>query len=180
VKRLLCVCLVLLAGCAGLQKRAEQPWPASVTSIETEGDIDMAWRDAKFSGSIALQMDYPDTFTLEVYGAFGQTVVLLKRIGSEFLFVAGDERITSESVFHQRIGMDVRVFMDDIAMRGDKVDAPGGAYIVRDNYRVTYGHDKRGRRMIRWEGTEGRISLTLTDETFNGGSAGGGNRSRNP
>lgn len=180
MKRLLCVCLVLLAGCAGLQKRAEQPWPASVTFIETEGDIEMAWRDTKFSGSMALKMEYPGTLNLEIYGPFGQTIAFLKKNEQEFLFAAGDERITSESVFHQRIGMDVKVFMDDIAMRGDKVDAPGGAYIVRDNYRVTYGHDKRGRRMIRWEGTEGRISLTLTDETFNGGSAGGGNRSRNP
>ena len=180
MKRFLCVCLVLLAGCAGLQKRADLPWPASVTSIETEGDIEMAWKDAKFSGSMALKMEYPDTLTLEVYGAFGQTLVFLNKHGSEFLFVAGDEKITSENVFHQRIGIDVKHFMDDIAMRGDKVDTPGGAYIARDDYRVTYGHDKRGRRMIRWEGKEGRIWLTLADETFNGGSTGGGNRSRNP
>jgi hypothetical protein len=166
VKRLLCVCLVLLAGCAGLQKRAEQPWPASVTFIETEGDIEMAWRDTKFSGSMALKMEYPGTLDLEIYGPFGQTIAFLKKNEQEFLFAAGDERITSESVFHQRIGIDVRVFMDDIAMRGDKVEAPGGAFIVRDDYRVTYGHDKRGRREISWEGRDGRISLTLTGESF--------------
>ena len=59
-------------------------------------------------------------------------------------------------------------------------DAVIGAYIARDTYRVTYGHDKRGRRMIRWEGADGRIWLTLSLESFDGRDAGADGSSRNP
>jgi hypothetical protein len=157
--------LLFLSACALPQKRVEIQWPADVTYLQGEGDLTLSWRKEKYAGPFSLMMDYPDKFILEVYGAFGQTLVYVKKEGDSFLFMAGDEKSTNEVPFEEAYGLTVRQLMDDLAMKGERQETPDGLVIRRGGYRVVYTQD-RGRRRTCWEGREGRICLTFDEIRF--------------
>ncbi len=115
-----------------------------------------------------MSLAYPDRFLLEVYGPFGQTLIYVRKEAGQFLLVAGDEKTTDEAVFEQRYGFPLSRFIDDLAMRGDRQEAPQGWTVEHDNYRVDYGQDRRGRRQICWESGDGKICLTFDALTFAG------------
>ncbi len=156
----------LLSSCALVQKRVGVEWPREITFIEGEGDLDLSWRKEKYSGSFSLRMEYPAVFLLEVYGPFGQTLVYVKKEPSRFLFVAGDEKSTDEGVFQKVYGLSTRQLIDDLAMKGQKEESPGGVVLRRADYRVVYGQDRAGKTKICWEGRDGRICLTFNDISF--------------
>jgi hypothetical protein len=157
----------MLPTCALIPKRIELlPWPGKVTSMEGEGDLDIAWRKEKYSGAFAVKMSYPDHVVFEVYGPFGQTLVYVKKAPNEFLVIAGDEKSTDEGLLTQRFGLRARDLIDDLAMRGQRKEAPEGITIERANYRVEYTQARKGRRVICWKGTDGRICLTFGEIQF--------------
>ncbi len=134
--------------------------------MEGEGDVAIAWRNEKYSGPFAVKMEYPDRLVLEVYGPFGQTLVYVKKSPGEFLLIAGDEKSTDESLLRERFGLNARDLIDDLAMRGERKEAPEGVLIERGAYRVEYTQDRRGRRLMCWKGTDGRICLTFSEMRF--------------
>ncbi len=158
--------VVFLAACAVIQQRVEIEWPAEITYLEGEGDLDTAWRKERYSGSFVLRMEHPDTLLLDVYGPFGQTLVHVKKEGDQFLFVAGNEKTTSESAFREVYGLEARQLIDDLAMRGQKEATPEGWVLYREDYRVVWGQDRVGRRKTCWESKDGRICLTFNDISF--------------
>ncbi len=159
--------LVVLPACALIPKRIEVlPWPAKVTSMEGEGDLDIAWRKEKYSGAFAVKTNYPDHLVFEVYGPFGQTLVYVKKAPGEFLVIAGDEKSTDEKLLRERFGLDARDLIDDLAMQGQRKETPEGMVIERGNYRVEYTQDRRGRRVICWKGIDGTICLTFGEIQF--------------
>jgi hypothetical protein len=161
--------LVILPACALIPTKIEVlPWPGKVTSMEGEGDLDIAWKKERYSGAFAVKMDYPDQLVFEVYGPFGQTLVYVKKAPGEFLVIAGDEKSTDEGLLKERFGLDANDLIDDLAMRGERKETPDGTVIERANYRVEYTQDRRGRRLIRWKGVDGTISLTFGDIQFVG------------
>ena len=161
--------LVLLSACASIPQRGTVEWPDSPQYIEASGDLSMSWRKIDFSGMVSLQMDYPSSFVLEIYGMFGQTIAYVKKERGDFLLVAGDEKSTDERAFEERYGLRVQDFMDDLAMKGDRRQAGGSTIIERSNYRVIYGHDRKGRRKMTWEGPEGTMQLLFTQVSFTRG-----------
>jgi hypothetical protein len=166
VRRACLILLLLLAGCASIPDKIQVTWPERIDFMEAMGDVDVSWRKADFSGSLLLRMEYPHLLFLEVYGAFGQTLVHVKREGGTFLFIAGDEKTTDERLFENRTGLRLQQFMDDLAMQGERRELSGAIAIDRGSYRVLYGHDNKGRRTITWEGGDGTMKLVLSRVSF--------------
>jgi hypothetical protein len=160
--------LFLVASCAVAPQRVPIEWPSDIRHIEGEGDIDMAWRKEKHSGSFALRVDYPNLLALEVYGPFGQTAVSLTKEGDRFLFIAGDQKTTDERPFEHAYGFTVRQLMDDLVMKGARQQTAEGTIIEHEDYRVVFGEDRKGRRKVCWEGREGTICLTFQEIDFAG------------
>jgi hypothetical protein len=169
MKKCLVLFLVLLASCAIVPRRVEiVQWPAVITDLSGEGNLDLRWEGEKLSGSFALKMRYPDTLLLEVYGSpFGQTVVHLEKDGDKFLLIAGDEKITNEALLADRYAFGARQLVDGLAMRGERQEMPGGGMSIHHgDYLVAYGQDRRGRRNVCWERGNARLCLTFTDLSF--------------
>jgi hypothetical protein len=159
----LCV-LILFSGCALFtRKPAEIVWPEKIDYMQAACELDMAWKDMSYSGSMSLTLKYPEEIQLEVYGPFGDTAVYLKKDGDAFLLVAGDERYTDEKGFERKFSIRLKDFIDDIARRGAG-ESPG-ASVKRDTYTVTYSLGGRTNRIC-WEGRDGRICVRFLEARF--------------
>lgn len=170
MKRSLLLCaglLVLVSACALIQLKSKRIlWPENITYMEALCDLNMSWRDMKYSGSMSLIMDYPSRLRMEVYGPFGNTLMFLKKDGDDFLLVTKDERFTDPSFFEDRFGLTIREFMDDISAIAEKSTAHTGKSIVqRGAYRVLYTVGKK-ENTICWESPEGSICVTFREVRF--------------
>ena len=143
-------------------------WPAEITGLQGEGDLDLRWNEEKLSGSFALNMRYPDVLLLEVYGSpFGQTIVHLEKDGDKFLLIAGNEKTTNEALLVERYAFGARQLVDGLAMKGERQETPEGGYVIQNkDYRVVYGQNRRGQRTECWERGKARLCLTFTDISF--------------
>lgn len=170
MKRSILLCaglLVLVSACALIQLKSKRiQWPEKITYMEAMCDLDMSWKDMKYSGSMSLIMDYPSVLRMEVYGPFGNTLMFLKKDGDDFLLVTKDEKFTDPSFFEDRFGFKIREFMDDISLIADKSTADNGQSVVqRKAYRVLYNLGKN-ENTICWESNEGRICVTFLEVRF--------------
>ncbi len=161
----ICV-LFLLSGCALLPTKARQiDWPEKIQYMEALCELDMAWKDMNYTGSMSLKVDYPEQFQFEVYGPFGDTIVYLKKDRGAFLLLAGDEKFTDEKAFEKKFDIKLSEFVDDITFHSQGDANTAGKTVVRDRYRVTYqlgGNTSR----ICWQGAEGRICVRFLDARF--------------
>jgi hypothetical protein len=164
---LLCACVLLLAlRCALLTKEVPQfAWPERIDHLEAVCDLDMSWRGIKYSGSASVKMTYPDEFQIEVYGAFGDTVLYLRKDRDTFFLRTKEETTTDEAGFEKRFGVRLSEFMDDIAMRGPREVVGGVLSIQRRDYTVFYTFDHQ-ENMICWRGEDGTIRLHFLEAIF--------------
>jgi len=168
-----------MSGCALFPRKAKPvAWPENIDYLRAFGEIEMNWRDLRYSGTLSLRVDYPERFYLEVYGPFGETVMFLKRDPVEFLLISGGERITDQETFEKRMGIKLDTFVDDITLRSMKRDSGGRYSVAREGYTVVYElNDKENR--ICWQGNDGSICIRILEATFQKegnlgkGSAGG-------
>jgi len=159
--------LLLLSACALVQRRVEVlPWPPDLSRFEGEGDLDFKSRQEHFSGSFLIKVAYPDHLFLEVYGPFGQTLLHLRRDDDQFLLIAGEERTTDEKLLVERFHFTVQELMDDLAMKGERNETPDGFATLRKDYKVYYGHDRRGRRNMCWKREDGSFCLAFNEITL--------------
>jgi len=157
-----------LSGCALLSTRVPVvEWPEDVTFLQGEGDIDARWQGEKSSATFAVKMEYPDTLIFEVYGSpFGQTVIHIEKNGGKLLVITGKEKTTDEAPFKEKYGFGVGQLMDALAMKGKKEETPEGLLVRQDDYSIVYGEDRKGRKTMCLEKTEGRICLDFTQIAF--------------
>jgi hypothetical protein len=169
VKRsLIFICaLLLFSGCALLPRKAvEITWPEKIDYMEAMCELDLAWKDMNYAGSMSLTLEYPEKLLFQVYGPFGDTIVYLRKDGASFLLMAGGERFSDEAAFETRFDMSLKDFMDDIALRG-----PGGKGVVRgtsvkrDKYEVLYNLGGRENNIC-WKGNDGSICLKFLEARF--------------
>jgi len=173
VRRFLLLFLVLLSACALIEKKETKvEWPSRAEYLEGMGVLDMNWKGTAYSGSASVKMEYPDLLVLEVYGAFGQTLMYLKKGPDGFIF-AGDGKIEDQRFFEDRYGLRLVQFMDDLALVGERKSLPGGFAIQRIDYRVIYDSDSRGRSRICWREREGHICLAFDEISFTQGEPAG-------
>ena len=160
------ICIVLIfSSCTLFLRKTHITWPDKIEYMEAICDLDMSWRDLRYSGSMSIKMKYPDRLHIEVYGPFGETVVLLMKDRDEFLFTSGNEKINDERKFEERFGIKLNEFIDDIAMRNYLKNSHEGVYSRRENYVVIYelGEDKD---RICWKGKDGSICVRFIEAAF--------------
>jgi len=164
--------MMFLSSCALLQHKPPRiSWPEQVRYIEAMCELDMSWKGMKYRGSMSLTMDYPEKLRMEVYGPFGDTVLLLKRDGTDFLLSTRDERFTDAGLFERRFGIKLREFMDDLAMVVDKeVNDRGESFVQREDYRVVYSLKDDG-NTICWQGKDGSICVSFLEVKFDSGES---------
>lgn len=148
-------------------QKAPFQWPdAALHSIEGSGDMDLSWGSRKFSGSFALRLQAPSMLILEVYGAFGQTLLQLRKLGDQVDIVTAEGKSEDERFFEEQYGMSVDRFTDDLTMKGLKRKSEEGNYIDRPGYRVLYTIVRERPRTC-WLSPEGSICLTFGDLEIN-------------
>jgi hypothetical protein len=158
--------LFFLSACALFPRKISHiTWPDSIEYLEALCELDMSWKDMKYSGSMSLKMEYPHKLLIEVYGPFGDTVVYIKRDRGYFMLVTKDERITDEKGFEERFDIKLDEFIGDIAMKGYEKRMPEG-YVQRENYRVIYKIEADESRIC-WEGKDGSICVKFLEANFN-------------
>ncbi len=159
--------LLFSSGCALFPRRAAIiDWPEKVEYLQALGEVDIRWKDLKYSGTMSLTLDYPDKFNLEVYGPFGETGLYIRKERGSFLLVTGDERLTDQGTFERRLGIRLSDLMDDIAMRG--LENPAGASGVpldRGTYKVAYSLND-GQNRICWRSDDGTICIRFLEAKF--------------
>ena len=163
---LVLVAFFFLTSCASFPRKTDITWPDKIESIAAICDLDMSWRDMKYSGSMSVKMKYPDRMQLEVYGPFGQTIVYLLKDGDSFLFVSSEEKFDDQERFEERFGIKLTDFIDDIAMRSPLTSGSGGVYSKRAKYVVTYELEGNKDRMC-WRGEDGNICIRFLEASFN-------------
>jgi hypothetical protein len=169
-KKLFALCVLSLAfvfsACGLFPRRAvEIKWPEKIEYIQALCELDMAWKDMNYSGSMALKLDYPDMLQIEVYGPFGETIVYLKKAAGRFLLTAGDETFDDERAFEKKFDIKLIDFIDDLALRGVVGDHTPGLSVPRNGYRVSY--DLGGRPgKICWAGHDGKICVKFLEARF--------------
>jgi hypothetical protein len=142
-------------------------WPERVDRMRAFCDLDMSWKDMRYSGTMALTIEYPDRFAVEIYGPFGDTAAYLKKDENGFLFRSEEEKLTDEKRFEARFGIRLKDFMDDLAMRGLS-GGPGTSGIVeRNGYQVVYEFSGQRNRVC-WRGADGSICVKFLEASFDG------------
>lgn len=164
-------CLIfLISACVLLPKKtAKIIWPEKINYIEGLCELDMSWKDMRYSGSMSLVMEYPDRISIEVYSPLGDTVFFLNRYKDYFLLLTGDERYTKEKGFEDKFNIKITDFIDDIAMKGMKGVSVEMVEIQRDGYKVVYRLGDAN--SICWEGIEGSICIRFLEARFTKESA---------
>ncbi len=157
---------LFLSSCASLPRKEEITWPDKIESLAALCDLDMSWRDMKYSGSMSVKMRYPDKLHIEVYGPFGQTMVYLLKDGDTFSFISGDESFNNQGKFEEKLGIRLGQFIDDLSIRGPLTSVPGGMCITREDYVVLY-ELKGNQDRICWKGKDGSICMRFLEATFN-------------
>ncbi|MBA4419028.1 MAG: hypothetical protein C0392_14155 [Syntrophus sp. (in: bacteria)] len=167
-KGLLVLCIIILiSSCAFLPRRAaEINWPEKIAYIEALCELDMAWKDMNYTGSMALKLEYPEMIQIEVYGPFGDTAVYLKKDKGRFVLVAGDETFSDERAFQEKFNIRLADFIDDIAGAGSRRIGVGETTVQRDGYRVVYNLGGKENRIC-WEGEGGNICIRFMEARFN-------------
>ncbi len=162
--------IILLTGCASVRHKATViNWPASIDYMEAICELNISWKDVRYSGEMSLKLDYPGMLHAEVYGPFGDTLVSIERDNSWFLMKAGGEETRDEKRFLDVFHMSTEDFMNDITFRGDiQHDSNGVPYIQREHYRVLY-HLDGPEYTMRWISPEGTICIKFLEVNFDKG-----------
>jgi hypothetical protein len=162
----LLIMTLFISGCALFPRRAKPVmWPEDVRYLRAFGEVDMNWKDLRYSGTLSLRVDYPDLFFLEVYGPFGETELFLKKDPVGFLVVSGSERVVDQQAFERRLGIKLDTFVDDLTLKAIKRDGGSSYSVAREGYSVVYDlSDKESR--ICWRGSDGSICVRILEAGF--------------
>lgn len=154
----LIILVMALFSCSTFSRTPVEPvlWPPVISYIEALCEIDVRWNDQKFSGTMALKMDYPDSLRIEIYGPFGETEVVMTKNKNDFLLITRDERLTDTRRFEEIFGISLAHFMEDIATKGS---------VARPDYRVVSRLDSEKQDMV-WYGSAGLITMKFLEARF--------------
>ena len=159
------LCLFFLYSCALFPKITKKiSWPQDVDYMEAMCELNMAWMDMNYSGTMSLVMEYPDRLSIEVYSPFGDTVFFLNRYKEYFLLLTAEEKITNEMGFQRRFNLNLKDFIDDLALKGIKCIHREDCEIDKARYKVIYRLN--GENTICWEAMEGKICIKFMEATF--------------
>lgn len=157
----------LISACALIPRKTVQiAWPDNIQYIEAFCELDMSWKDTKYSGSMSLILEYPDKLIIDVYGPFGDTVIHLKKEGEKFLLVTKEGLTSEESEFEQDFGIKLSEFIEDLAIKGYRKGETRDAFIQKNSYKVKYNLKGSGGNNICWEIKDGNMCITFLEAKF--------------
>jgi hypothetical protein len=133
--------------------------------MEALCDLDMAWGDLRYNGSMSLKVHYPDQFLLEVYGPFGETALFVRKDKAAFLLVSGDEKVTDERLFERRFNLSLGDLIEEVTLRPLSFPYQGEATVERKTYRVTYNLGEEENRIC-WTGEAGGMCIRFLEARF--------------
>ena len=158
---------LLISACALIPKKTVQiAWPDNIQYIEAFCELDMSWKDTKYSGSMSLKLEYPDKLTIDVFGPFGDTVIHLNKEGEKFLLVTKEGSTSKEAEFEQDFGIKLSEFIEDLAIKSYRKGDTGNEFIQRNSYKVIYNLDSGGDNSICWEIKDGNMCITFFEAKF--------------
>ncbi len=169
--KLTILCLaILLHSCAMVPKKAARvAWPDRIQYMAALCELDMSWKEMTYSGTMSLQVDYPDALLVEVYGPFGNTAMYIKKDRNGFLLENQEVKDTDEGKFEKEFGIQLSDFIDDITMNNTREPAGKGSPVVRRRgYTVTYGLDNDENKIC-WHGDDGHICIQFLEVSFERG-----------
>jgi len=161
---------LLLCSCVSIRRPPVAPinWPAEIKHMEAVCEINMSWKGLRYSGEMSINLDYPETLALDVYGPFGDTVVSIRKDKDRFSMKVDNDEISDKDRFRSLFNMNIDDFIDDVAMRGAKEHKDGLTYVQRDRYRVEYERNQPENKMC-WIGSEGSICVRFLEAIFEKG-----------
>lgn len=170
IKALIICLAILLNSCAILPKKAVHiDWPADIDHMTALCELDMSWREMTYSGTMSLQVDYPDTLLIEVYGPFGNTVMYIKKDRGGFLLENQEVKDTDEGKFEKEFGIRLSEFIEDITMKGVREPVEKGFPVVqRRGYTVAYRLNNNENKIC-WHGPDGHICIQFLEVSFERG-----------
>lgn len=159
---------LLISACALIPRKTVQiAWPDNIQYIEALCELDMSWKNTKYSGSMSLKLEYPDKLIIDVYGPFGDTVIHLEKDGEKYLLVTKEGSTSEEAEFEQDFGIKLSEFIDDLVLKDYRRGETGGnKYIQKRLYKVKYDLDSGGDNSICWEIKDGNMCITFLEAKF--------------
>lgn len=133
--------------------------------MEALCDLDMAWGDLRYNGSMSLKVQHPDQFLLEVYGPFGETALFVRKDKGAFLLVSGDEKVTDERLFERRFNLSLGDLIEEVTLRPLSLPYQGETTVERKAYRVTYNLGEEENRIC-WTGEAGGMCIRFLEARF--------------
>lgn len=169
--KLTILCLaIFLSSCAMVPKRAIRiDWPDRIGYMAALCELDMSWREMTYSGTMSLQVDYPDNLLVEVYGPFGNTIMYIRKDRNGFLLENQEIKDADEGKFEKEFGIRLSDFIEDIAMKDVRRPVDKGSLVVqRKGYAVTYRLDN-DENVVCWHGADGHICIEFLEVSFERG-----------
>jgi hypothetical protein len=159
---------LLISACALIPRKTVQiVWPDNIQYIEALCELDMSWKNTKYSGSMSLKLEYPDKLIIDVYGTFGDTVIHLEKEGEKYLLVTKEGSTSEEAEFEQDFGIKLSEFIDDLVLKDYRRGETGNKYIQKRLYKVKYDLDNSGGdNSICWEMKDGDMCITFLEIKF--------------
>ncbi|MEI6152677.1 MAG: hypothetical protein WCQ90_01155 [Deltaproteobacteria bacterium] len=164
---LLMFVFLLISACALIPRKTVQiAWPDNIQYIEALCELDMAWKNTKYSGSMSLKLEYPDKLVVDVYGPFGDTVIHLEKDGEKYLLATKEGSTSEEAEFEQDFGIKLSEFIDDLALKEYRNGVDGNKYIQKGRYKIKYDIDGSGDNSICWEMKDGNMCVIFLEAKF--------------
>jgi hypothetical protein len=158
---------LILSSCALIPKKTVQiKWPENIQYIEALCELDMSWKDTKYSGSMSLKLEYPDKLMIDIFGPFGDTVFHLNKDKEKFLLVTKEGSTSSDAGFEQDFGIKLSDFIEDLAIKPCREGCVGNELIQRDNYKIKYNFDGSSDSSICWEIKDNSMCITFIEAKF--------------
>jgi hypothetical protein len=158
---------LLISACALIPRKTVQiAWPDNIQYIEALCELDMSWKNTKYSGSMSLKLEYPDKLIIDVYGPFGDTVIHLEKDGEKYLLVTKEGSTSEEAEFEQDFGIKLSEFINDLVLKDYRRGETGNKHIQKRLYKVKYNLDSGGDNSICWEIKDGNMCITFLEIKF--------------
>lgn len=170
MKRFIFIFLVtiLITACSLFSRNIVQiSWPDNIQYIEALCELDISFKDSKYSGSMSMIVEYPDTLLIDVYGPFGDTVVHIQKEGDRFLLITKEKVVHDEAQFRKDFGINLNDFIEDVTRKA--VSENNGFIDKKDEsrqYKVRYSTEKEGNNNICWDMKDGNMCITFLEAKF--------------
>jgi len=164
-KILLIFTLLLFSACTLKPHREVKiVWPNNIQYIEALCELDLVWKDSRYSGSMSLILEYPDKLLIDVFGPFGDTVFHMQKDVDKFIMTSREGSFYDEGQFEDDFGIKMSEFIDDLTNRNNTAMNDKNSENAK-TYKIRYNLDDE-QNNICWEMKYGNMCITFLEAKF--------------